>query len=409
MSTTAPMPSPAMLLPTAQRAPVRGAAAAALARWLVPRLGVRLEVEFPDGALHRATDAAAGPFPRLTVRDPRFFDRVATGGKMGLGESYMAGEWVADDLVGVLEALATAIDRVAPGAWRAVRRLSGSRAPAESDTLDTAARNIRHHYDLSNDFFAQFLDESMTYSSALFEGDEDLEQAQARKRAVLLDDLHLGPDDHLLEIGTGWGSMAIDAARRTGCRVTTITLSPAQADEARRRVARAGLSDRVEVLVADYRRLEGRYDAIVSIEMIEAIGETWWPTYFGRFAELLRPGGRAGLQTITMTHDRWQAARGGYGWIHRYIFPGGEIPSLEALDRPIRAAGLHVSSRRDFGESYVETLRRWRERFLAAQPSVHGLGFDDTFVRMWDFYLAYCEAGFRTQRLGVSQLVLEPR
>lgn len=393
----------------ATHAPWRAAAVERIVRTVVPRSRVPMAVELPDGTLLCSANpgGSGAAIPLLRVRSDRLFHRLATAGKVGLGESYMAGEWDAEDLPGALTALARLTDAIPVGAWRTVRRLAGAEVPSEPNTLGGARRNIRHHYDLSNELFSLFLDESMTYSAAAFGPGDDLERAQARKRRLLLDDLRLDADDHLLEIGTGWGAMAIDAARLTGARVTTITLSREQADYTRRVVTEAGLDDLIEVRVCDYREIEGRFDAIVSVEMLEAVGRGWWPTYFSRIEQLLVPGGRAALQTITMTHAGWQAADGGYGWIHRYIFPGGEIPSLEALRDPVTDAGLRIAGRRDLGRSYVDTLVAWRHRFLERLPEVRALGFDATFARMWEFYLAYCEAGFRVERLGVSQLLLQ--
>ena len=387
-------------------APVRANALA----WLLPTIGPRLRkplrIELPGQTpIDTGKLAEQTHLPTLRVHDRALFSRIARDGKLGLGESYQAGEWDADDLPDVLVALANAADMIPAPLWRVGRRLGTRRREHQPNTVRGATRNIRHHYDLSNELFALFLDESMTYSSAVFAPGDTLKQAQARKRALLLDDLDVGPGQHLLEIGTGWGALALDAARR-GCRVTTVTLSLEQAFATQRLIADAGLQDRVEVLVRDYRNIEGRYDAIVSVEMLEAVGSAWWPTYFARISDLLSAGGRASIQTITMTHEGWRAARGGYGWIHRYIFPGGEIPSLPALATPVTEAGLQLVGRRDIGDSYVKTLQAWRDRFRRALPEVSTLGFDTTFERTWDFYLAYCEAGFRTGRIGVSQLLL---
>jgi cyclopropane-fatty-acyl-phospholipid synthase len=217
----------------------------------------------------------------------------------------------------------------------------------------------------------------------------------------------VGPGDHVLEIGTGWGGFAVHAAATHGCRVTTATISRAQASLARERVAEAGLAGRVEVVLRDYRAVEGRYSKIVSIEMLEAVGEEYWPAFFGACDRLLAPGGSIALQTITMPHRRYLASRQAYGWIHKYIFPGGLIPSREAIDRVLRdASSLRVTAAAEIGRHYATTLRHWRERFLAERERVHELGFDSTFVRMWEFYLAYCEAGFATGALGDTQLRL---
>jgi cyclopropane-fatty-acyl-phospholipid synthase len=248
----------------------------------------------------------------------------------------------------------------------------------------------------------------MTYSAAVFEPGDTLEAAQIRKYEALCRMAGLGPDDHVLEIGTGWGGFAMHAAATHGCRVTTATISQAQASLARERVAAAGLCDRVEVVLRDYRALEGSYAKIVSIEMLEAVGEEYWPAFFTACDRLLKPGGAIALQTITMPHRRYVASRRAYGWIHKYIFPGGLIPSREAIDRVLRdASSLRVTAAVEIGSHYATTLRHWRERFLAQRDRVHALGFDATFVRMWEFYLAYCEAGFATGALGDAQLRLD--
>ncbi len=247
----------------------------------------------------------------------------------------------------------------------------------------------------------------MTYSCAIFEPGDSLLDAQLRKLEALCTLLDLGPDDHLLEIGSGWGGLAIHAATTRGCRVTTATVSPAQQALARERVALAGLEDRVEVVLRDYRELRGRYPKLVSVEMLEAVGEAYWPAYFAACERLLLPGGRMALQTITMPHARYRATRGTYGWIHKYVFPGGLIPSERAIDAALgHSSTLKVRARREIGPHYVATLRAWRERFLAQRERVLDLGFSSEFVRMWELYLAYCEAGFAAGALGNVQLLL---
>jgi cyclopropane-fatty-acyl-phospholipid synthase len=277
----------------------------------------------------------------------------------------------------------------------------------EQNTVEGSRRNIHRHYDLSNELFATFLDETMSYSAGWFAyGSNDLADAQRRKIDAVLDMAGVGPGQHVLEIGTGWGGLAARAAQR-GARVTTLTISAEQAHLAQQRLAEAGVADRVQVLLRDYREAHGSYDAIVSVEMIEAVGQRYWPTYFAQLDRLLRPGGRVGLQSITMPHDRMLASRGDYTWIHKYVFPGGLIPSVTAIERNLAEhTTLHVAGRRSLGQDYARTLAHWRRRFLSRWPDVAALGFDDTFRRMWEFYLAYSEAGFRSGYLGVSQLQL---
>jgi cyclopropane-fatty-acyl-phospholipid synthase len=277
--------------------------------------------------------------------------------------------------------------------------------------VEGARDNIRRHYDLSNELFKTFLDESMTYSSAIFDGEpyraaEDLGQAQRRKIDRLLDVTKVGAGTRLLEIGTGWGELAIRAARR-GAEVTSITISVEQAELARGRIAAAGLAERARVLLQDYRTTRGEFDAVVSVEMIEAVGANHWDEYFATIDRLLAPGGRVGLQAILQDDYTVLATRDTYTWIRKYIFPGGQMPSAESIDRTVNAAtSLRVCDRYSFGRHYAETLRRWRERFEQRAAEVARLGFDETFRRMWSLYLAYSEAGFRTGYLDVAQFTL---
>jgi cyclopropane-fatty-acyl-phospholipid synthase len=388
------------------RAP-RVAARALIARSLFLRAvgALPLRVVLPDGA---AAGGGGPGAPVMTIARDAFFHRLAADGKIGFGEAYMAGDWEADDLAAVLRAFAGRVERLLPGPLQRLRAVYEPRLPAEErNTVAGAARNIARHYDLSNDLFALFLDPTMTYSAAVFEPGDTLEAAQIRKYEALCRMAGLGPDDHVLEIGTGWGGFAVHAAAAHGCRVTTATISHAQASLARERVAAAGLSDRVDVVLRDYRGLRGRYAKIVSIEMLEAVGEEYWPAFFAACDRLLEPGGAIALQTITMPHRRYLASRRAYGWIHKYIFPGGLIPSQEAIERVLRdTSSLRVTGAAEIGRHYATTLRHWRERFLARRDQVHALGFDGTFVRMWEFYLAYCEAGFATGALGDAQLRL---
>ncbi|GIF23963.1 cyclopropane-fatty-acyl-phospholipid synthase [Actinoplanes tereljensis] len=364
-----------------------------------------VRVRYPDG---RVTGTAG---PTLRVRRPEaLFARLGRSGLIGFGEAYQAGDWDSDDLVGVLTVLASSMGTLIPPSLQWMRRFHGVRSPlADRNTPDGSRRNIHRHYDLSNDLFALFLDESMSYSSALFtHPGDDFTAAQHRKIDRLLDGTRVGDGSLLLEIGTGWGELAIRAAQR-GARVVSVTLSAEQRDLALRRAAAAGVADRVEVRLRDYREIEpvaGGFDAVVSVEMVEAVGIDYWPSYARTLAGHLAPGGRAGLQMITMADDRVRATRDAYTWIHKYIFPGGLIPSVPAMETVFGRAGLTVLDRLDFGPDYAETLRRWRAAFNARPDEVAALGFDATFARTWNFYLAYSEAGFASGYLDVCQLIL---
>jgi cyclopropane-fatty-acyl-phospholipid synthase len=310
----------------------------------------------------------------------------------------------------MLEPFAERLTKLVPAWMQRLRHLYVRHQPSvEENTLAGARQNIERHYDLSNDLFALFLDDSMTYSSAWFMHGDTLELAQARKIDRLLDAVGVALGTRVLEIGTGWGSLAIRAARR-GARVTTLTLSREQQALARQRAAAAGVGDRVDVQLRDYRDAEGQYDAVVSVEMIEAVGERYWPTYFAALDRLVTPHGRVGLQAIVLDHARMVATRHQYTWISKYIFPGGALPSMRAIDDCVRQnTNLRITERFHFGGHYARTLHCWKERFDAHADGVDAIGFDYAFRRMWDLYLAYCEAGFATGYLDVAQLVLEPR
>jgi cyclopropane-fatty-acyl-phospholipid synthase len=393
--------------------PARAAVARAVFGTAVARLPVRVRLA-DDSADSRGRHGGGGPAaPVMHIHRPReFFRRFGASGLIGFGESYMAGDWDSTDLTGLLTVFAAhAADLVPPGLQR-LRRLAVRRQPPDDlQTVAGARRNIGRHYDLSNDLFALFLDETMTYSGALFpERDgvpvaSDLADAQHRKIDRLLDRAGVGPGCRVLEIGTGWGELAIRAARR-GATVRTITISTEQRALAARRVAEAGLADRVRVELRDYRDLDGRFDAICSVEMLEAVGERYWDAYFAALDEHLAPGGRIGLQTITMAHDRMLATRQTYTWIQKYIFPGGLLPSVTAIQESLARTTLRITGREDFGAHYAQTLRIWRERFGAQAAEVARLGFDEVFNRMWTFYLCYSEAGFRAGYIDVSQLTL---
>ncbi len=364
--------------------------------------------------------------PEMTVhRADETFARLGRGALIGFGEAYLTGAWDAPDLGAFLTVLAGDLPRLVPDGLQRLRGLAVARPPRrQRSTRANSRRNIAHHYDLSNDLFEQFLDPSLAYSSALFDADElrmngfsrmtapapggDLGTAQARKFERLLDATGVRAGTRLLEIGTGWGELAIRAAQR-GALVHSITLSSEQKELAEARIAAAGLTGRVTVELLDYRALprDAAYDVVLSVEMIEAVGHEFWTEYFSVLDRVTAPGGRVGLQAITMPHDRMLATRNTYTWINKYIFPGGFLPSVEAIDGVTRRhTSLRVVDRLSFGSHYAETLRQWDERFLAARETVLGLGFDATFVRMWHFYLEYARAGFAAGYLDVNQVVL---
>ena len=392
--------------------PVRAAIAHALFNAGVAKLPLR--VRFPDG---RLIGAGAPADPVMVLHRPReFFRRVGASGLIGFGESYMAGDWDSSDLPGLLTVFAANVGNLVPPWQQRLRQLAVRRPPsADTQTREGARRNIGRHYDLSNELFALFLDETMTYSSALFATAQDgtpvaseplLAEAQRRKIDRMLDRAGVGPGCRMLEVGTGWGELALRAAAR-GAHVVTITISREQQALAVRRVAEAGLSGQVSVELRDYRDIRGEFDAICSVEMIEAVGERYWDAYFAALDQHLAPGGRIGLQTITMGHDRMLATRRTYTWIHKYIFPGGLLPSVTAIENSLASSTrLRITARDDFGAHYAETLKIWRERFCSRADEFVRLGFDEVFNRMWTFYLAYSEAGFRSGYIGVSQLTL---
>jgi len=389
----------------------RGLVARNLVHLLVRPLPVRLRL--PDGTEWGAGGVNA---PVLQVNRPAdLFRRLETHPKIGLGEAFMAGDWQAGpetDLADLLEPFAARVERLLPRPVLALRGIVERAIPHHHrNTPDGARANIAAHYDLSNDLFAGFLDETMTYSSALFDDslpweEQDLASAQHRKIDAALDAAGVGPGTTMLEIGTGWGELALRAAAR-GASVTSITLSREQQALARERAQARGLSGRVDVRLCDYREVTGSYDAIVSIEMIEAVGEEFWPAYLESIDRLLAPGGAAVIQAILMDHQRYLATRNSFGWIQKHIFPGGLIPSLVGLeDVATRHTSLRVKGIHTFGGHYAHTLRRWRRTFGENWPQIATHGFDEVFRRQWEFYLAYCEAGFATGYLDVAQITL---
>ncbi|HEX2704475.1 MAG TPA: cyclopropane-fatty-acyl-phospholipid synthase family protein, partial [Candidatus Lustribacter sp.] len=409
-----------------------------LTRQAVARLAMRMVL--PGGEV--CGGAARDTAPTIVVHDPEhFFARLADSGLVGFGEAYMAGDWSSPDLAAVLTVMASQMGSLVPMPLQKLRAMYVVRHPdTERNTSDNSRSNISRHYDLSNELFELFLDESLTYSSALFPGVsaeqagavplgakvevsrpgapsrwEDLAAAQRLKIDRMLDAARVGQGTRVLEIGSGWGELAIRAASR-GATVRTITLSVEQQGKARSRIARAGFSDRVSVDLVDYRHVEGSYDAVVSCEMVEAVGHEYWPDYFRAIDARLAPGGRAVVQAITMPHDRMLATRRTYTWMHKYIFPGGFLPSTEAIVAVTRRhTSLRVVERLRMGAHYAQTLRLWHERFEAGWPQIAeltsgplaGFDFDETFRRMWLFYLDYSRAGFSSGYLDVQQIVLE--
>ena len=347
---------------------------------------------------------------QVEVHDMRFWRLLATGGGLGAAEAYMAGLWDSPDLVAVIRVLARnreALSAIDQGGARLSGALMKVWHAFNRNSLKGSRRNIAAHYDLGNEFFAEWLDESMMYSSALFTRPQDtLEQAQLAKLDRICAKLALKPEHHLLEIGTGWGGLAIHAAQTTGCRVTSITISREQYEHARLRVHALGLEDRVEVLLKDYRDLDGRYDRVVSVEMIEAVGHQYLDTYLAQIERCLKPDGLALIQAITIEDFRYARALGTVDYIKRYVFPGSFIPSVSAVTAAMaRSTRLGLIELTDFGASYALTLKAWRERFEAAWERIVEMGFDETFRRRWRYYLAYCEGGFAERAISDVHLL----
>jgi cyclopropane-fatty-acyl-phospholipid synthase len=375
-----------------------------LERALAGLHGGQLDVELPDGSVHCF---GSGPVVRMTIVSDNLFQRLALRGKLGLGESYQAGEWHSDDLAGLMELLFRNADTAFTRHRRLAKVLNARPRPGGRQGILRARRNIRYHYDLGNELFELMLDETMTYSCAVFASlDEPLADAQRRKLRRVCEKLELGPGDHVLEIGCGWGSFALTAAGEYGARVTGLTISAAQASLARERVRAAGLDHLIEIVEQDYRLHQGAYTKIASIEMIEAIGLRQFPVFFAACDRLLEPGGLACIQSILIPDHRFDRYRRSPDWIERYVFPGCLIPSLAELTRTMAASSvLTVESVEEIGLDYAETLKRWRANFHAQLDAVQALGYEEHFLRTWDFYLACCEGGFRSRALRDAQIV----
>jgi cyclopropane-fatty-acyl-phospholipid synthase len=370
----------------------------------------RLVIQDADGeyALGNSDDALHAT---VVIHDLRFWRLMASGGSVGAAEAWMAGLWDSPDPVAVVQVLTRnrhVLDEMETGAARIANFALGLWHTFNRNSLKGSRRNIAAHYDLGNDFFAAWLDQRMMYSSALYlEDGETLEQAQFNKLERICRKLDLGPEDHLLEIGTGWGGLAIHAAEHHGCRVTTTTISREQYEFARQQVQDAGLEDRISLLMQDYRKLEGKYDKIVSVEMIEAVGHQYLDTYLAKIDELLRPDGLALIQAITIEDYRFESALKNVDFIKRYIFPGAFIPSVSTITQSMaRASQLALIELADFGASYARTLAAWRDRFEARWNDIREMGFDESFRRRWLWYLAYCEGGFRERAISDVHLLM---
>ena len=381
---------------------------------VLPRLsgiaeGVLTLREGGASSIH-GTPTADGLAAEVVVRHPAFWRRVATGGTLGAAESYAAGEWDTPDLTAVVRLMArnvSAMDGLEGGLALLRRPVDAIRHALRRNTRSGSRRNITEHYDLGDEFFELMLDPTMTYSCGIFERPEStLEEASLAKIDRLCRLLRLGPDDHLLEIGTGWGALAVHAASRYGCRVTTTTISRNQLARARQRVADAGLSDRVTVLHSDYRDLQGRFDKVVSVEMLEAVGADYYGTFFGKCASLLEDDGLLALQVITIADARYEQHVRGVDFIKRYVFPGSNIPSITALlGAATRHSDLTLRHLDDIGPHYATTLAAWRANLARNADAVSRLT-DERFRRIWHFYLCYCEAGFAERYLGDAQMLL---
>ncbi|KRA65002.1 cyclopropane-fatty-acyl-phospholipid synthase [Caulobacter sp. Root655] len=383
----------------------RTALRVAVENWAVGTLTFVL----PSGRPLRIDGKTPGPDAVIQIHDYRFIRRALASGGIGFAEGYMAGEWDTPDLSAVLEAFSRNFDRLTAlvsgnPLMRAVNSLY--HLFHRNDRVGSR-KNIHAHYDLGNAFYSRWLDPSMTYSSALYETpDQPLGEAQHAKYAALARAIDLRPGQHVLEIGCGWGGFAEFAAKEMGAKVTGVTISQAQHDFARRRLFDQGLADRADIRLIDYRDVQGQFDSVASIEMFEAVGEEYWPTYFGKIREVLSPGGRAGLQIITIRDELFAKYRSHTDFIQRYVFPGGMLPSEARLRQETAAAGLAWTGVSRFGQNYADTLVEWARRFEDAWDEIRSQGFDERFRRLWRFYLSYCEAGFRTERTNVIQLGL---
>ncbi len=359
-------------------------------------------------------DSSADLDVHVTVRDPRFYRRVVFGGGLGAAESLMDGEWDCNDLTAFVRIFIRNLelsDKIDGGtAW--IRGLMAKATHAlRRNTTERAKQNIRKHYDLSNEFYSLWLDPTMTYSCGFFpHAKATMQEASIAKLDLICQKLALSPNDHLVEIGTGWGGLAIHAAQRYGCRVTTTTISDAQHRVAKERIEAAGLEDRITLLREDYRKLTGQYDKLVSVEMIEAVGHHYFPEYFRKCSELLKPDGMALIQAIVIVDQRYEEHIRTFDFIQQYIFPGGCLPSISTMTQlASQMGGMRLVQLDDLAPHYAETLRRWLWKFEDHLPEIRELGFDERFVRMWRYYLTYCEAAFEERQVNVVQTLFAKR
>lgn len=374
-----------------------------------------LHVEWPDGSIQTYGDGSLSPAATLRVKNTDFFRKCALFGGIGLGEAYVDGDWETDDIRAVLEWFILNI------AHNEQMQGSSQRIPGvgllklfnrighmlRRNSVSMSRRNISEHYDLGNDFYKLWLDPTMTYSAARFtHADQTLEQAQLAKYEALCQKLKLKASDEVLEIGCGWGGFSIYAVRKYGCKVTGITISQAQFDEATKRVEEAGLAERIEIRLVDYRKVEGQFDKIASIEMLEAVGDQYLETYFGQCTKLLKPGGMLAFQVITVPDYSYEDLKRGTDWIQKHIFPGSLLLSVSRINEAIQKVGrLFLHGMEDMGAGYARTLREWHVNFNAKQDAVRSLGYDERFIRKWNYYLKYCEAAFASRNISVIQAV----
>jgi len=370
----------------------------------------RVDFILPDGRQFRAEGAKPGPVAEVFINNPDVFARLVREGDLGFSDAYLDGWWTTPDLQAFMDFIHADNDDMYdefPG-MGLVRAWEKARFWFQSNSKRQALKNISYHYDLGNDFYSLWLDDTMTYSSALFStSQESLENAQVAKYASMIDQMGVKPGDHVLEIGCGWGGFAEYAAKERGLKVTGLTISKEQLDFARKRINNNGLGDKVNLKLQDYRDETGVYDGVASIEMFEAVGEKYWPIYFNKVKQCLKPGKQATLQIITIHDARWEVYRKGVDFIQKYIFPGGMLPSPTVLRQEVAKAGLNVQHSIEFGKSYSQTLRRWFEVFNDQWDTISGMGFDDRFRRMWNFYLTSCAATFESGNCDVTQITLQ--
>ena len=370
----------------------------------------RVDFILPDGRRFRAEGSKPGPVAEVTINNPDVFARLVREGDLGFCDAYLDGWWTTPDLQAFMDFIHADNDDMYDGfpGMALVRAWEKARFWFQSNTKRQALKNISYHYDLGNDFYSLWLDDTMTYSSALFTtSQESLEKAQTAKYASMVDQMGVKPGDHVLEIGCGWGGFAEYAAKERGLKVTGLTISKEQLDYANKRIKSKGLSDKVNLKLQDYRDETGVYDGVASIEMFEAVGEKYWPVYFDKIKQCLKPGKQATLQIITIQDARWDVYRKSVDFIQKYIFPGGMLPSPSVLRQEIHRAGLSVQHSIEFGKSYSQTLRRWFEVFNNKWDNISAMGFDDRFRRMWNFYLTSCAATFESGNCDVTQITLQ--